>query len=384
MQIDHVRFCVEDAKTVSRWFIQRLGFCGVASGQWKGSWVEVVRAGSIYFVLSSPLQPDSATALFLQQHPPGVADVVFQVSNLKQAIARATAQGALLLQPIQQETQPQGQLAWSAIAAWGGVTHTLVERQGITTLLPLAESDLGWAQGTGSRVVPSAEKVLSPSRWADFGSAICPIVGIDHVVLNVAKGDLSLAVAWYERVFGFQPQQVFEIQTQRSALSSQVMRHPSGCIQLPINEPASANSQIQEFLEVNRGPGIQHIALTTVDLLSAIAQFREAGLPLIQIPSTYYAQLRDRPALPFSDATLARLEQQQLLADWQETPEAGVLLQTFTQPIFGQPTFFLELIERQTHPLATQPVQAQGFGEGNFRALFEAIEREQMKRGSLS
>jgi 4-hydroxyphenylpyruvate dioxygenase len=197
----------------------------------------------------------------------------------------------------------------------------------------------------------------------------------------VAIGDLERAVAWYENILDFKPQQVFKIKTDRSALHSQVMVSRNGNVQLPINEPASRNSQIQEFLDVNRGPGIQHIALRTTNLVSAIAKFRASGLSLLSVPQSYYTQLKQRPKFPLSDIEIAAIAQQEILVDWQEyTPldgrnNAPLLLQIFTQPIFEQPTFFFEFIERR--------FQAQGFGEGNFRALFEAIESEQIKRGSL-
>lgn len=386
MKIDHVRFCVEDAKTLSQWFASRLGFCVTEIGEWNGSHTEIVHADSIVFVISSPLVASSPAAGFLRQHPPGVSDVVLKVDDFEQALNHAIAQGATLQHSPQTEYYPQGCLKWATLTAWGSLTHTLVERSGITPLMP---SDLS----VGSTKQPphtamfslSQTTVVEPTAFAVPGTPEVQFAGIDHVVINVPQGDLAKTVSWYQRVLQLQPQQMFEIQTQHSGLCSQVMRHPSGAVQLPINEPASPNSQIQEFLDVNRGAGVQHIALETVDLLQAIAQFRTAGLPLIQVPSTYYTQLRDRACLPFSAETLQALEAQQVLADWQTTnPDAGVLLQTFTQPIFKQPTFFLELIERQTHPLAGQPHRAAGFGEGNFQALFEAIEREQIKRGSLT
>jgi len=372
MRIDHVRFCVEDAKAVSQWLCRRLGFRRRGSGWWQGCQVEWVAAGAVQFVVCAPGASTSFAAQFLRRYAAGVADVVFQVGNLEQAIAQATANGATLLQPLQVDQQPHGQLKWATIAAWGSLTHTLVERHGQTTLLPqMAGLQSAWPPLEGPEATHSPTEPAAPQT-------------IDHVVLNVGPGGLAGAVTWYEQVFGFQPDQGFVIQTEYSALHSRVMRHPSGHIQMPINEPASPNSQIQEFLEHHRGPGIQHIALHTQDLLTAIAQFRKAGLPLITVPEHYYHQLRDRPACPVSPATLNQLAENQLLIDWQADPNTGVLLQTFTKPVFRQPTFFFELIERQAHPAALEPVLAQGFGEGNFRALFEAIEQEQMKRGSLA
>jgi 4-hydroxyphenylpyruvate dioxygenase len=195
---------------------------------------------------------------------------------------------------------------------------------------------------------------------------------IDHVVLNVANGNLESAVSFYEKTLGFQRQQTFNIQTHRSGLHSQVMVHPHGGVQLPINEPSSENSQIQEFLNLNRGPGIQHIALATHDILQAVAQLRASGLSFIQVPPRYYRNLQQRQGFRKSAAQWAEIEAQEILVDWHSDDPEKMLLQTFTQPIFSQPTFFFESIERRC--------QAQGFGEGNFQALFQAIEQEQIKR----
>jgi 4-hydroxyphenylpyruvate dioxygenase len=366
MRIDHVHFYVEDAAAFRDWFVNVLGFRSVTSGKNHHSRIEVVNAGAVYFVLSSALAVDSPVAAYLQQHPPGVSDIAFEVPDIESTIARAIHQGATLLQPIQTEQQPRGHLQWATIAAWGDLTHTFIERSGETPLLPL------------STLADQSTFYSTPSS-----SDLTPFTGIDHIVLNVPSGRLNHAVQWYEKILGFQPQQVFKIQTDYSALYSQVMRHPSGLVQLPINEPASENSQIQEFLDTNGGPGIQHIALETRNMVEAIPQFRRNGLSLLHVPPSYYDQLRQRPGLPLPEESLQAIETQQILADWQDSLDSAVLLQTFTHPIFEQPTFFFELIERQVRVVNSQPKQAKGFGEGNFRALFEAIEREQLKRGRL-
>ena len=204
---------------------------------------------------------------------------------------------------------------------------------------------------------------------------------IDHVVLNVPQGELSAASNWYQRVFGLESGQQFDINTVRSGLRSQVLIHPDGSLQLPINEPTSANSQIQEFLHHNRGAGVQHVALRSRDAAGAIAHFRQQQLPLISVPDTYYERLQQRSDCPVSDTSAA--SRQQLLLDWAQGGKQGMLLQTFTQPIFAEPTFFFEIIERSTYLEKGQTRVAQGFGEGNFQALFEAIERAQIERGAL-
>ena len=374
MEIDHVHFYVEDAQRSRDWFVRTLSFQAVASGANQHTHTEVVKSGPIYLILSSPLSPASPVDQFLRSHPAGVADLAFQVPHLEIVVAKALAQGAKLLQPIQQMQQAQGCCKWAKIAAWGDMSHTLIERSGVTPVLPSAE--LAWNR----EAVPS--HIATPISTRSDTPGI-PLIGIDHVVLNVATGDLEPAVTWYQNVLGLQPQQSFAIQTNRSGLRSQVMVHPSGKVQLPINEPGSANSQIQEFLDVNRGPGVQHIALRTTNIVQTIAQLRNLGVSFLEVPSTYYLQLQQRYGRDLPDADWQAIADQQILVDWQDDDAPAMLLQTFTQPIFGQPTFFFEVIERQVRCLNGQSKQAQGFGEGNFRALFEAIEREQLKRGSL-
>ena len=350
MKIDHVHFYVEDAKTWRDWFVHHLGFQPITDRISSfHTCTKVVKSGTVCFFLSSPLLPTSPVAEFLRKYPPGVADVAFAVENVESAIALAQKYGATILQPIQERQIGTAFLKCGKIAAWGGLTHTLIERS----------------------LVFDKEQMNNDNTFT----------AIDHIVLNVAVGELENAVAWYENILDFQPQQAFKIKTDRSALHSQVMVSRNGIVQLPINEPASSNSQIQEFLDVNRGPGIQHIALRTTNLVSAIAKFRTSGLSLLSVPQTYYSQLKQRSGLTLSPLELEAIAQQEILVDWQEyTPveslhTAPLLLQIFTQPIFEQPTFFFEFIERR--------FQAKGFGEGNFRALFEAIESEQIKRGTL-
>ncbi len=362
MEIDHVHFYVEDARAWRNWFVHKLGFQEHASGSSAShTCTEVVKSGAIYFVLSSPLTPLSPVAEFLRHHPPGVADVAFRVLDVAAVMQQAGAWGAQVLQPIQHQ---QG-CKWAKIKAWGSLTHTLIER---LEARGKAEEQRGRGaeERTGFNFPPAPLHPCTPAL---------SFTGIDHIVLNVAAGDLDRVVAWYENVLDFHSRQSFKIQTDRSALNSQVMVSHNNCVQFPINQPASPNSQIQEFLDANRGAGIQHIALQIPKIVQAIAQFRSCGVPFLPVPPSYYTQLQSRQGLPLGAAQLEEIAQQQILVDWQDTNPQAVLLQTFTQPIFSQPTFFFEIIERRS--------QAVGFGEGNFRALFEAIEREQIKRGSI-
>lgn len=350
MKIDHIHFYVEDALVWRDWFAHHLGFQSVTTyNNSSHTWTETVTSGSIHFVFSSPLLPTSPVATFLDQHPPGVADVAFVVENIEATMTLAQANGAKILQPIQQSQHGDGYYKWGKISAWGSLTHTLIE-----TSSPFSKYGQNYLQANSTHSI---------------------FYAIDHVVLNVEAGNLESVVAWYEKIFHLQPQQRFDIQTERSALHSQVLVSPQGNVQLPINQPTTANSQIQEFLNVNRGAGVQHIALRTSNIIQAIAQFRYKGVSFLTVPQTYYSQLQQRPGFSLSPEELQAIAQQEILVDWNlEAPQA-LLLQIFTRHIFGQPTFFLELIERRC--------QASGFGEGNFQALFAAMEAEQIQRGSL-
>ncbi|NJR38856.1 MAG: 4-hydroxyphenylpyruvate dioxygenase [Leptolyngbyaceae cyanobacterium CSU_1_4] len=352
MNIDHVHFYVEDAQFWRDWFIQVLGFQSIfsqfSSQTDRHTQREGVKSGTVCFWLSSALTAESPVAQYLRCHPPGIVDVAFQVKDRAAAIARALAANATLIQ--------SSDLAKSCqIAGWGNLRHTLVE-----------------VPATGAH---------RKEKTAITGSAI---TGIDHIVLNVPKGELKSAIAFYEQVFGFQRQQSFAIRTDRSALCSQVLGHPEGAIKLPINEPATEGSQIQEFLDLNGGSGIQHLALKTEGMMETIAHFRKQGLSFLQVPFSYYEQLRQREGFQLTEAEWQAIARQEVLVDWQVDQSPAVLLQAFTQPIFSQPTFFFELIERRRYWSGATEKVAQGFGEANFQALFEAIEREQIKRGSLS
>ncbi len=351
MEFDRIHFYTQDAAALRDWFVTKLGFRATAQYPNSHTHTEVVNSGNICFVLSSPLTPASPVASWLTLHPPGIADVGFRVKNIELTLARAIAEGAKVLEPIEEGLNQRGCFKRAKIAGWGDLSHTLIEGIGENPLLP------------NSAELPSFTK-------------------IDHVVLNVETGDLSTAVDWYQRVLGFQTEQNFDIQTEKSALRSRVMVHAEGGVQLPINESASVNSQIQEFLDANRGPGIQHMALQTDRIVGVVTDLRSRGLPFLPVPWTYYTELQQHQNYVPTD--WQEIVDCQVLADWQEDTPAAMLLQIFTQPIFAEPTFFFEIIERRIALVNHRKVQAGGFGAGNFRALFEAIEREQMKRGSLS
>ncbi|MGF1536588.1 MAG: 4-hydroxyphenylpyruvate dioxygenase [Elainellaceae cyanobacterium] len=358
MDFSHVHFYVDDAAAWQRWFIDLLEFEAASDRQFAPfadqpeTYTTAVFRGAVCIVLSSPLGSRSPVARYLSRHPPGVVDLAVRVRQLDDVLSAATAQGARVLSPVKTIVTEQGYCRWVRVSGWAELQHTLIE----------AEPPL---------VVPVAI------------AAGPQITAIDHAVLNVPRGQIMAAVDWYEATFGFRRRQAFTIQTERSALYSQVLKHPGGDLQIPINEPTSPTSQIQEFLDVNRGAGIQHIALRTLDIVAMVRRLRQRGLAFLKVPQAYYETLPQRSGFSLSVAQQQAIAQQEILVDWQSDRPQTLLLQTFTQPIFNQPTFFFELIQRQTYDLQGVMQRADGFGEGNFQALFEAMEREQMKRGSL-
>ena len=359
MQIDHVHFYAETAQHWRSWFVEKWGLQAVFPGALSSmsSSTAAVKAGTVRFQISEPSSIDCPVTQYLARHPAGVADLAFRVADIKAVLRQAAALKATILQPLYWRADPfdQARVRRAAcIRGWGDLQHTLIEQDPLDLALGLTTGSTG----------PSLD-------WQD----------IDHVVLNVERGDLEQALSWYEQLFGFQRCQNFAIQTAHSALCSQVLRHPSG-LQMPINEPASAGSQIQEFLDWNRGPGIQHMALRVGQILPLIARLRQNGIAFLPVPASYYSQLSQRPGFGLKPSEHQAIAEQEVLVDWRLGYPDALLLQAFTQPIFEQPTFFFELIERRICPVSQQ--LAAGFGEGNFQALFEAIEREQIKRGSLS
>ncbi|MEM6425538.1 MAG: 4-hydroxyphenylpyruvate dioxygenase [Cyanobacteria bacterium P01_D01_bin.128] len=359
MDIYFLRFYVQDVRDWHTWFVDHLCCRVIAEINDEDQLTVVLLRQGVLILLTSPRAETSAAAQHLNHHPPGVADVGFRVNNLDTFIERTIAAGIKPLTAIQTETYPTGAWRWCQLPGWG-TRHTLLECQGQTPLLPGL----------------TFTEALTPAAIADLPS-------IDHVVLNVEAGDLSDAIAWYESTLGFQRKQRFTIDTLHSGLASQVLWHPAGTAQIPINQPTSANSQIQEFLDCNRGPGVQHAALATPDIVAELKLLRSRHLTFLTVPSTYYEQVKQRPGFQPNALDWAAIAEQQILVDWPPEQPQARLLQTFTQPIFNQPTFFFEIIERKQYDQDNRIQVAQGFGEGNFQALFEAMEREQEKRGSL-
>jgi 4-hydroxyphenylpyruvate dioxygenase len=347
--IDHIEFIVDNADQWRDFFVQKYGMAcrfyadettGVA-----GRRAHVVGQGRINFLVAEPRgQGPEADFLrwHLDRHGNGVRDVAFRVKDARHALAEAARRGAKVVRPIDDHAQFVG----GSIAAYGDTIHTFIERKPHTDFAP------------GYKPVPGG------MEDGDINFAM-----IDHVVANVEHMDEW--VQFYERIFGFDLFMHFDINTGRSALMSKVVSSTDGWVKLPINEPSSQNSQIQEFLDRYNGPGVQHIALLTPDIVATVAEMRRMGQDFLDVPDTYYdAEFERRIGKIEEDKD--ELKRLKILVD---RDHDGYLLQLFTKCVFARPTLFFEVIQRRG--------RAMGFGEGNFRALFEAIEREQQRRGSL-
>ena len=355
---DYLEFYVGNARQAAYYFSNAWGFTPIAYAGLETGVRDrssyVLEQGNIRFVLTSPLGPEGAIAEHVRLHGDGVKDIALRVDDAERAYREATSRGAHgVLEPTTRKDD-DGWVKLSAIATYGETIHTFVERQNYRgVFLP------------GYRPVTTSV----PRRARPAGLA-----AIDHVVGNVELGKMNEWVAFYERVMGFTQLIHFDdqaISTEYSALMSKVMQNGSGRIKLPINEPAPGRrkSQIEEYLDFYRGPGVQHIALNTTDIVSTVRDLQERGVDFLKTPGVYYDSVLDRVGHIAEDVKdLAKLG---ILVDHDDE---GYLLQIFSKPIVNRPTVFFEVIERKG---------AHGFGEGNFKALFEALEQEQALRGNL-
>ncbi len=349
--VDHIEFIVDDADQWRGFFVDKYGMTVRAYGDGrsglKGRRAFVVGQGRVNFLVAEP-QGAGPEADFmrwhLDRHGCGVRDVAFKVGDARQAFAEAQRRGA---KPARSLFEDAG-IVHGAIAAYGDTIHSLIERRKHGEFAP------GYLNQPGG----------IEDRDINFAM-------IDHVVANVEHMDPW--VQYYEEVFGFDLYMHFDINTGRSALMSKVVSSTDGWVKMPINEPSSANSQIQEFLDQYRGPGVQHIALLTPDIVSTVGEMRRMGQEFLEVPDTYYDTGFDERVGPITEDKEV-LRGLRILAD-RDLGDDGYLLQLFTKCVFTRPTLFFEVIQRRG--------RARGFGEGNFRALFEAIEREQARRGTL-
>jgi 4-hydroxyphenylpyruvate dioxygenase len=353
---DYVEFYVGNAKQASHYYrtafgFELLGYRGPETGvRDRASYL--LQQDKIRLVLTTPVRPDHPAAHHLHAHGDGVRDIALWVDDAREAFRAAVERGA---RPAQEPTvlrDDDGEVVLAAIHTYGDTIHTLVERRGYKGLF-----------------LPGFRRAESPYRPAPVG-----LKYVDHIVGNVELGRMNEWVGFYERVMGFKNLISFDdtdISTEYSSLMSKVVSSGNERIKFPINEPAKGKkkSQIDEYLEFYGGPGAQHLALATDDIIATVTALRDRGVEFLNVPTTYYDDLQQRVGK--IDEPVERLQELGILVD--RDPD-GYLLQIFTKPVEDRPTVFYEIIERKG---------ARSFGKGNFKALFEAIEREQAARGNL-
>src|SRR5436190_4275354 len=354
---DHVELWVGNAKQAAYFYEHAFGFTRTAyAGPETGVRDRasyVLEQGEIRLVLTSPLREDNEVARHQCRHGDGVRDIALAVPDATEAYRQAVQRGARGVTEPHTAEDSYGSIELAAIATYGDTIHTFVDRAGYE-----------------GPYMPGYVSVASNAH-ASPGTGL---IAIDHCVGNVELGRMNEWVAYYERVFGMTNIVHFgddQIQTEYSALMSKVMADGSGKIKFPINEPAEGKrkSQIEEYLDYYGGPGVQHIALQSEDIVRTIAALKERGVAFLDTPDAYYEEVEGRVGEITEDyGDLKRLK---ILAD---RDDDGYLLQIFTKTAQDRPTVFFEVIER--HGATT-------FGEGNFKALFESIEREQALRGNL-
>ncbi|KAF9298353.1 Glyoxalase/Bleomycin resistance protein/Dihydroxybiphenyl dioxygenase [Linnemannia elongata] len=361
---DHVTFWVGNAKQAASFYTTRFGFKEIAySGLETGSrdiCSHVVQQDTITFVFKSPLNPNNKVfSDHLAVHGDGVKDVAFTVDDVHSIYTRAVEKGARSIQAPYELKDEHGSVWLATIATYGDTEHTFVQRNGYKGLF-----------------MPG----FTLPRNKDPLEELLPVVGlnyIDHCVGNQPDGEMLQACEMYEQQLGFHrfwSVDDSQIHTEYSALRSIVMADPSEKVKMPINEPAAGKkkSQITEYCEYYGGAGVQHIALNTKNVIQAVTNLRARGMEFLSVPTSYYENLRLRLAHSSTKVQedLDVIQKLDILVDFDE---GGYLLQIFTKPVQDRPTVFIEIIQRRGF---------EGFGAGNFKALFEAIEREQELRGN--
>jgi 4-hydroxyphenylpyruvate dioxygenase len=359
-KVDHVHFVVGNARQSAYFYRNAFGFDVIAYAgletKTKHEAGYVLKQGDITFVLSSPLSPSHPDAYRQMIHGDGVQDIAFDVDDVRETYNKAVERGAVgVIGPTSLEDE-FGVYQYATIRAYGDTTHSFINRDRYKGI---------FAPGY---------RALDPDRYSPTTFRSVGLLTIDHIVANVEEGKMNEWVSWYERVLGFNQLVSFDdkdISTEYTALMSKVMQNGTGRIKFPINEPARSRrkSQIDEYLAFYHGPGVQHIAMTTGNILETIRAMRANDVSFLRVPMAYYDGLSER--IGPIDEDIAGLAELGILVD---RDDEGYLLQIFTKPVEDRPTLFFEIIERHG---------SRSFGKGNFKALFEAIEREQARRGTL-
>ena len=357
-RIDYVEFYVGNAKQSAIYYQYALGFTltgysGLETGN-KEKASYLLEQGKIRFVLSSPLTDDNFIAEHHRKHGDGVRDIAFEVDDARSSYEETVKRGAIGVMEPTELTDENGTIVKSAIKTYGDTIHTFIERKNYTGLF-----------------IPG---FVDASAKAVKGIKDTGLKAVDHIVGNVELGMMVEWVKFYAHTMGFNQLVSFDdkdISTEYTALMSKVMQNGNGRIKFPINEPAHGKkkSQIEEYLDFYKSAGAQHIAMSTANILDTVTELRDRGIEFLTVPTTYYQELQSR--IGKIDEDIDVLEKLGILVD---RDEDGYLLQIFTKPIEDRPTVFFEIIQRKG---------ARSFGKGNFKALFEAIEREQALRGTL-
>jgi 4-hydroxyphenylpyruvate dioxygenase len=359
-RIDHVRFFVGNARQSAYFYRNAFGFdvvayAGLETRQRQEAGY-VLRQGNITFVLISPLSKEHPESRRLVQHGDGVQDIALEVDDVKYTFEETVRRGAVPVTPPNVLEDETGVYEFATIRTYGDTMHSFVNRDRYKGV---------FAPGFD----PIEPDRYSPTTFHPVG-----LSAIDHIVGNVEEGKMDEWVHFYERVLGFNQLIHFDdkdISTEYSALMSKVVQNGTGRIKFPINEPARGKrkSQIEEYLQFYGGAGVQHVAMATGNIIETVQAMRHNDVSFLRVPRSYYDMLPDRVgAIKENIDDLAELG---ILVD---RDDEGYLLQIFTKPVADRPTLFFEVIERHG---------SRSFGKGNFKALFEAIEREQARRGTL-
>jgi 4-hydroxyphenylpyruvate dioxygenase len=353
-QVHHIEFYTGNAKQADYYYrnafgFQRIGYSGLETGD-REKTSYALQQGTIRLVMTSPHHPDSPISDHICKHGDGVRDIALEVDDADHAFEMAVSRGARPDREPHTLKDDFGEVRRASIRIYGDTIHSFISKKNYA-----------------GPFLPGFIESNAPGRQAG-------LLRIDHFVANVGLGKMTEWEEWYKRVFGFTRFMTFDdkdISTEYSALNSVVMANDSRSIKFPINEPAPGRrkSQIEEYLDSYNGPGVQHIALLTNDIISTIGKLRENGVEFLEVPDTYYEDLTARVGR--IDEAIEKLRELRILVD---SDDQGYLLQLFTKPVEDRPTLFFEIIQRKG---------CQGFGKGNFQALFESIEREQARRGNL-
>ena len=353
---DYVEFYVGNAKQAAHFYKTALGFQSLAyAGPETGTRDRasyVIRQNKLTFVLTTPLRSDNAIADHIYKHGDGVKVIALKVEDATSAWNETTKRGGKsYLEPVTL-TDEDGEVVMSGIHTYGDTVHLFIERNGYSGLFM-----------PGFR---TWETAYQPSETG--------LLYVDHCVGNVGWNQMNPRVKFYEEVMGFRNILTFDdkdISTEYSALMSKVMSNGNGFVKFPINEPAEGKkkSQVEEYLDFYDGEGVQHVAIATNDIVKTVTDLRSRGIEFLKIPASYYATVLDR--VGHIDEDIGPLQELGVLID---RDDEGYLLQIFSKPVEDRPTLFFEIIQRKG---------AKSFGKGNFKALFEALEKEQDARGNL-